>query len=144
MLLCRRGTPPAALSSVAPQDLLTMPIIASPGVVKLFARKFGELHPAVQIHSEDAALKLCRMSRGYALVPESSVHNSRAFDGLVVVPVRRFQLGRWIVSARDRPISTSARALRMTVEDVALAWAKDSQPSTHSASQARKSKPKRG
>ena len=122
ILLCRRDAPPAASSSLSPETLRSLPLIVSPGVVKLFSSLYGELRPALQVHSVEAALQLSRLSHSYALVPESAMPNAESLADLVAVPVRRFKLSRWIVSPRDRPLSMSARALRATVDTVADQW----------------------
>jgi LysR family nitrogen assimilation transcriptional regulator len=118
VLLSPVGDPLSKRRSIAARDLAQMPIIIAPGMRRIFEKRYGTLHPIVQIHSSGPAAELTRSGVGYAVVPKSALSTPDMWHGLQGVPVSGFEIVRMLAWAKGRPASLAARAFRTAIEDL--------------------------
>lgn len=118
VLLSPVGDPLSKRRSIAARDLAQMPIIIAPGMRRIFEKRYGTLHPIVQIHSSGPAAELTRSGVGYAVVPKSALGTPDMWHGLKGVPVGGFEIVRMLAWAKGRPASLAARAFRTAIEDL--------------------------
>jgi DNA-binding transcriptional LysR family regulator len=117
ILLCLPGSPLAKERSVAAARLRSEPIIISAGLRRIYAERYGDFRPAVQIDGVGATERLILAGVGYAVFPHSTISTSDVLTNLVAVPIKGFDIQRMIATARGRPASLAVRAFRAAIQE---------------------------
>jgi LysR family nitrogen assimilation transcriptional regulator len=116
VLLCPPGSPLSRRRSVAAARLRSEPIIISAGLRRIYAERYGDFRPAVQIDGGGATVRLTMAGAGYAVFPRSTISTSDVLANLVAVPIDGFDISRMMAAAKGRPASLAVRAFRAAIE----------------------------
>lgn len=115
VVVCRKTDALASRRQVSASALMPLPLVISGGLRRVFARRFGELEPAVQLDGVLPALQLVASGKAYSVLPRSAALQHLAQFELVAVPIRDFQIARHIAVSKGRPTSLAVRALIATL-----------------------------
>jgi LysR family nitrogen assimilation transcriptional regulator len=116
VLLCQPGSPMSRRRSIAAARLRSESIIISAGLRRIYAERYGDFRPAVQIDGIGASARLAMAGAGYAVFPRSTISTSDVLTNLVAVPIDNFDIVRMMATTRGRPASLAVRAFRAAIE----------------------------
>jgi LysR family nitrogen assimilation transcriptional regulator len=117
VLLCPPGSPLAKRRSIAAAKLRSEPIIISAGLRRIYAERYGDFRPSVQIDGGGATERLTLAGVGYAVFPRSTISTSDVLTNLIAVPIDGFEIRRMVATARGRPASLAVRAFRAAIQE---------------------------
>lgn len=115
VVICRSDDALSKRKRVSASALMSLPVIVSGGLRRVFADRFGPLDTAIQLDGVWPAMQLASTGKGYAILPRSAVvAHARQFD-LAAIPIHDFCIARSIAVSKGRPASLAMRALMETI-----------------------------